>query len=96
MHSDRKDIAKLCPPRKGIFDSGNGPQLSIFLQTRTTLPRASAFAYQANQKGDLVVRGWYGCLLRSNQLQSIPDFRPPVTGAQELKAIIRAVLCYNV
>jgi len=83
MHSDRKDIANFVPG-KGFLIQGNGSAL-YFLQTRTTLPRASALLIKANQKGDLVVRGGMGVFFDQINLNPFLDFRPPVTAAQGIE-----------
>jgi hypothetical protein len=75
MHSEHADLANFVPGRgfvalpagRGVFDSDHN----------NFAPRLG-FAYQANQKGDLVVRGGVGVFYDQINLNPFLDFRPPV------------------
>jgi len=75
MHSEHADLANFVPGKgfvalpkgRGVFDSDHN----------NFAPRLG-FAYQANQKGDLVVRGGVGVFYDQINLNPFLDFRPPV------------------
>ena len=83
MHSDRKDIANFVPG-KGFLIQGNGLS-SLFPPDKNNFAPRIGFAYQANQKGDLVVRGGMGVFFDQINLNPFLDFRPPVTAAQGIE-----------
>src|SRR6267378_659525 len=55
LHSNKKDIANFIPG-KGLLIQGNGLD-SLFEPDKNNFAPRLGFAYPANQKGDLVVRG---------------------------------------
>ncbi len=81
LHSSKKDLAEFVPG-KGVVIQGNGID-SIFPPDKNNLAPRIGFAYQANQKGDLVVRGGIGVFFDQINLNPFLDFRPPISGAAD-------------
>ncbi len=75
MQSDHNDIANFIPGT-GFKAIGSGN--SLFPPDRNNFAPRFGFAYQANQKGDLVVRGGVGMFYDQINLNPFLDFRPPV------------------
>jgi len=81
LHSSKKDLAEFVPG-KGVVIQGNGID-SIFPPDKNNFAPRIGFAYQANQKGDLVVRGGIGVFFDQINLNPFLDFRPPISGAAD-------------
>jgi hypothetical protein len=81
LHSNKKDLAEFVPG-KGMVIQGNGID-SIFPPDKNSFAPRIGFAYQANQKGDLVVRGGIGVYFDQINLNPFLDFRPPISGAAD-------------
>jgi hypothetical protein len=81
LHSSKKDLAEFVPG-KGMVIQGNGID-SIFPPDKNNFAPRVGFAYQANQKGDLVVRGGFGVFFDQINLNPFLDFRPPISGAAD-------------
>ncbi len=81
LHSSKKDLAEFVPG-KGMVVQGNGID-SIFPPDKNNFAPRIGFAYQANQKGDLVVRGGIGVFFDQINLNPFLDFRPPISGAAD-------------
>jgi len=76
MHSQHKDIANFVPG-KGFQVVGSNTD-SLFPPDRNNFAPRFGIAYQANQKGDLVVRGGIGVFYDQINLNPFLDFRPPI------------------
>src|SRR5258705_9421574 len=74
LHSQHEDIANFLPGT-GFKVTGTGP---LFESDKNNFAPRFGFAYQANQKGDLVVRGGIGMFYDQINLNPFLDFRPPV------------------
>ena len=83
LHSDKKDIAVFIPG-KGLVIQGNGID-SIFPPDRNNFAPRIGFAYQANSKGDLVVRGGVGVFYDQINMNPFLDFRPPISASQGIE-----------
>lgn len=83
LHSDRKDLAVFIPGR-GLLVQGNGID-SIFPPDRNNFAPRIGFAYQADESGNLVVRGGVGVFFDQINMNPFLDFRPPITAAQGLQ-----------
>ena len=81
LHSDRKDLAVFVPG-KGLLVQGNGID-SIFPPDRNNFAPRIGFAYQASEKGDLVVRGGIGVFYDQINMNPFLDFRPPIAGGAQ-------------
>jgi hypothetical protein len=82
MHSQHNDIANFVPGTGLVaLPSGTG----VFPPDRNNLAPRLGFAYQANQKGDLVVRGGVGVFYDQINLNPFLDFRPPVSAPQGIE-----------
>ncbi len=81
LHSSKKDLAEFVPG-KGMVIQGNGID-SIFPPDKNNFAPRIGFAYQANQNGDLVVRGGIGVFFDQINLNPFLDFRPPISGAAD-------------
>ncbi len=81
LHSSKQDLAEFVPG-KGMVIQGNGIN-SIFPPDKNNFAPRIGFAYQANQKGDLVVRGGIGVFFDQINLNPFLDFRPPISGAAD-------------
>ena len=81
MHSTSADTANFVPG-KGLLIAGQSGGLSSLYQSDTNnfAPRFG-FAYQVNQKGDLVLRGGIGVFYDQINMNPFLDFRPPITAA---------------
>src|SRR5258708_16101053 len=74
MKSDKKDIGNFVP-RTGVELTGvNG--VNLYNPGKNHFAPRFGFAYQANQKGDLVVRGSLGVFFDQINLNPFLDFRP--------------------
>jgi hypothetical protein len=73
LHSNKKDIANFIPGQ-GLLIQGNGLG-SLFDPGKDHFAPRLGFAYQANQKGDLVVRGAFGVFYDQINLNPFLDFR---------------------
>jgi hypothetical protein len=76
MHSQHADIANFIPGT-GFKTLGSGDHL--FPPDRNNFAPRFGFAYKANQRGDLVVRGGVGMFYDQINLNPFLDFRPPIT-----------------
>ena len=85
MHSTSADTANFVPG-KGLLIAGQSGGLSSLYQSdpNNFAPRVG-FAYQANQKGDLVVRGGFGLYYDQINMNPFLDFRPPITAASGIQ-----------
>jgi len=81
LHTDRKDIANFIPPT-GLIIQGNGLD-SLFNPNKKDFAPRVGFAYQANQKGDLVVRGAFGVFYDQINMNPFLDFRSQLTPAAQ-------------
>ena len=79
LSSDRNDIA--------IFVPGKGLQIpsSIFPTNHNDFAPRLGFAYQPTEKGDVVVRGFFGIFYDQINMNPFLDFRPPINGAQGIQ-----------
>jgi len=76
MHSQHADIANFVPGTGfEALPAGKG----VSSPDRNNFAPRLGFAYQANQKGDLVVRGGIGVFYDQINLNPFLDFRPPVS-----------------
>jgi len=82
MHSEHADIANFVPGTGLVaLPAGKG----VFEPDRNNFAPRFGFAYQANQKGDLVVRGGVGVFYDQINLNPFLDFRPPVSAPQGIE-----------
>ena len=81
LHTDRKDIANFIPGT-GLLIQGNGLD-SLFEPNKKNFAPRVGFAYQANQKGDLVVRGAFGVFYDQINMNPFLDFRSQLTPAAQ-------------
>jgi hypothetical protein len=81
LHSDKKDIANFIPGQ-GLLIQGNGLG-SLFDPGKDHFAPRLGFAYQANQKGDLVVRGAIGVFYDQINLNPFLDFRSQLQPAAQ-------------
>ena len=82
LHADgKKDIANFIPGQ-GLLIQGNGLG-SLYNPDRNNIAPRVGFAYQANQKGDLVVRGALGVFYDQINLNPFLDFRSQLTPAAQ-------------
>jgi hypothetical protein len=76
MHSQHADIANFVPGTGFVsLPAGKG----VFEADHNNFAPRFGFAYQANQKGDFVVRGGIGVFYDQINLNPFLDFRPPVS-----------------
>jgi len=76
MHSQHADIANFVPGTGfEALPAGKG----VSSPDRNNFAPRLGFAYQANQKGDLVVRGGIGVFYDQINLNPFLDFRPPIS-----------------
>ncbi len=75
LHSEHEDIANFLPGT-GFKVTGTGP---LFDSDKNNFAPRFGFAYQANDKGDLVIRGGVGMFYDQINLNPFLDFRPPVS-----------------
>jgi hypothetical protein len=83
LHSDRQDIAVFIPG-KGLLIQGNGID-SIFPPNRNDFAPRVGFAYQPRERGDVVVRGFFGIFFDQINMNPFLDFRPPIAAAQGIQ-----------
>ena len=81
LHSQHEDIANFLPG-PGFTVTGTGP---LFKSDKNNFAPRVGFAYQANDKGDLVVRGGFGVFYDQINLNPFLDFRPPVSAPQGIE-----------
>jgi hypothetical protein len=81
LHSQHQDIANFIPG-PGFKVTGTGP---LFQSDKNNLAPRVGFAYQANDKGDLVIRGGFGVFYDQINLNPFLDFRPPVAAPQGIE-----------
>jgi Carboxypeptidase regulatory-like domain/TonB dependent receptor-like, beta-barrel len=82
MHSQHNDIANFVPGTGLVsLPAGTG----VFSSDRNNFAPRFGFAYQANQKGDFVVRGGVGVFFDQINLNPFLDFRPPVAAPQGIE-----------
>jgi len=81
LHTDRKDIANFIPGT-GLLIQGNGLD-SLFEPNKKNFAPRVGFAYQANQKGDMVVRGAFGVFYDQINMNPFLDFRSQLTPAAQ-------------
>jgi len=81
LHSNKKDIANFIPGQ-GLKIQGNGLG-SLFDPGKDHFGPRLGFAYQANQKGDLVVRGAVGVFYDQINLNPFLDFRSQLQPAAQ-------------
>ncbi|HYK40553.1 MAG TPA: carboxypeptidase-like regulatory domain-containing protein [Candidatus Eremiobacteraceae bacterium] len=82
MHSQHADIANFVPGTGLVaLPSGKG----VFESDHNNFAPRFGFAYQANQKGDLVIRGGVGVFYDQINLNPFLDFRPPVAAPQGIE-----------
>ena len=81
LHSNKKDIANFIPG-KGLLIQGNGLD-SLFEPDKNNFAPRLGFAYQANQKGDLVVRGAFGVFYDQINMNPFLDFRSVLSPAAQ-------------
>src|SRR5713101_3061920 len=75
LHSQHNDLANFVPGT-GFVAIGSGNPL--FPADRNNFAPRFGFAYQANQRGDFVVRGGVGVFYDQINLNPFLDFRPPI------------------
>lgn len=80
MHSNSADTANFVPG-KGLLIPGQGGLSSLYQSDPNNFAPRIGFAYQANQKGDLVLRGGFGVFYDQINMNPFLDFRPPITAA---------------
>jgi hypothetical protein len=76
MHSQHADIANFVPGTGFQVTSGSHP---LFQPDRNNFAPRFGFAYNATQKGDVVVRGGVGVFYDQINLNPFLDFRPPIS-----------------
>jgi hypothetical protein len=76
MSSDRKDIANYLPGTGFVVQGKDTDHL--FPPDRNNFAPRVGFAYQVNEKGDLVLRGGIGMFYDQINLNPFLDFRPPI------------------
>jgi len=82
MHSEHADIANFVEGTGLVaLPAGQG----VFSPDRNNFAPRFGFAYQANQKGDLVIRGGAGVFYDQINLNPFLDFRPPVSAPQGIE-----------
>jgi hypothetical protein len=82
MHSEKADLANFVPGTGLVaLPAGKG----VFSPDRNNFAPRFGFAYQANQKGDFVVRGGVGVFYDQINLNPFLDFRPPVAAPQGIE-----------
>jgi hypothetical protein len=83
LHSDKKDLAVFVPDQ-GLKIQGVDID-NVFPPDRNNFAPRFGFAYQANSKGDLVVRGGIGVFYDQINMNPFLDFRPPSGAADGLQ-----------
>jgi hypothetical protein len=79
LHTSDKDTAVFIPG-KALQIQGNGIG-SLFPADKNNFAPRLGFAYQATQKGDLVVRGGIGVYYDQINMNPFLDYRPPISAA---------------
>jgi len=79
LHTSDKDTAVFIPG-KALQIQGAGIS-SLFPPDRNNFAPRLGFAYQATQKGDLVVRGGVGVYYDQINMNPFLDYRPPIAAA---------------
>jgi hypothetical protein len=74
MHSQHDDLANFIPGTGFVNVTSSNP---LFKPDRNNFAPRFGFAYNATQKGDLVVRGGVGMFYDQINLNPFLDFRPP-------------------
>jgi hypothetical protein len=80
LHSSAADTAVFIPG-KALQIPGSGSISSLFPPDRNNFAPRLGFAYQANQKGDVVVRGGIGVYYDQINMNPFLDYRPPIAAA---------------
>ncbi len=83
MKSDKKDIANFVPGTGFEIQGVNG--VNLYKPGKNHFAPRFGFAYQANQKGDLVVRGGLGVFFDQINLNPFLDFRPIYSASQGIE-----------
>jgi Carboxypeptidase regulatory-like domain/TonB dependent receptor len=83
LHSGNKDLANFIPGQ-GLLVQGAGLD-SLYHPDRNNFAPRIGFAYTANSKGDLVVRGGVGVFYDQVNMNPFLDFRPPIAAAQGIQ-----------
>jgi len=76
MHSQHNDISNFIPGTGFQVTSSSHP---LFQPDRNNFAPRFGFAYNATQRGDLVVRGGVGMFYDQINLNPFLDFRPPIS-----------------
>ena len=84
MHSNSADTANFIPGQ-GLIIQGPGGLHSLYTGDPNNFAPRVGFAYQANQKGDLVVRGGIGVFYDQINMNPFLDFRGPSGSAQGIQ-----------
>ncbi len=83
LHDGAKDLAVFIPG-KALQIQGNGVN-SLFPPDKNNFAPRLGFAYQATQKGDLVVRGGIGVFYDQINMNPFLDYRPPISAADGIQ-----------
>ncbi len=83
MKSDKGDIANFVPGTGFQIQGKNG--VNLYNPGKNHFAPRVGFAYQANQKGDLVVRGGVGVFFDQINLNPFLDFRPIYSASQGIE-----------
>lgn len=83
MESDKRDIANFVPGSGFEIQGVNGN--SLYHPGKNHFAPRFGFAYQANQKGDLVIRGGIGVFFDQVNLNPFLDFRPIYSASQGIE-----------
>jgi hypothetical protein len=83
LHSSKADTAVFIPG-KALVIPGSGIS-SLFPPDRNNFAPRLGFAYQATQKGDLVVRGGIGVFYDQINMNPFLDYRPPIAAADGIQ-----------
>jgi len=78
LHDDKRDLANFVPGTGFVIQGGPGGK-PLFDPGKNHFGPRVGFAYQANQKGDFVVRGGFGVFFDQINLNPFLDFRPPIS-----------------
>ena len=83
LHSSKADTAVFIPG-KALVIPGSGIN-SLFPPDRNNFAPRLGFAYQATQRGDLVVRGGIGVFYDQINMNPFLDYRPPIAAADGIQ-----------